>query len=65
MDVEVDGLDEVALGAGCPCASALEEGMVKFDMVVLVVQRVSLGKSNSRYQIGQAEMPQFRSVGRR
>ncbi len=33
MDVEVDGLDEVALGAGCPCASALEVGMVEFDMV--------------------------------
>lgn len=34
----MDGLDD---GAGCTCASALEEGMVEFDMVVLV----SLGKS--------------------
>jgi hypothetical protein len=53
VDVDVDGLDEVAFGAGCTCASALEEGMVEFDMVVWV----SLGKSNS---CGQAEMPQFR-----
>ena len=36
----MDGLDEVAFGAGCTCASALEEGMVEVDMVVLV----SLGK---------------------
>ena len=38
----MDGLDEVAFGAGCTCASALEEGMVEFDMVALPL--VSLGK---------------------